>query len=146
MVPSDGVFVPDPSDSVTSKCSDVICFLEMCVHIFRRLGPAPETHESGVYHSIFLVHGGTPPSPEDGIALAGSSITQSSDINPGRTNFKGQHQCIHGNGFLFPIKKTSPKYQISPLVYLKLEFDAHISCKVADPLRVTQDWKYGSVC
>ena len=47
-----------------------------------------ETHESGVYRSIFPTHGGTPPSSEDGIALAGSSITQSSDINPGRSNFK----------------------------------------------------------
>ena len=47
-----------------------------------------ESHESEVYHCIFVVHGGTPPSPEYGIALAGSSITQSSDITRGRSNFK----------------------------------------------------------
>ena len=67
-----------------------------------------ETHESGIYHSIFLVHGGTPPSPEDGIALAGSSITQSSDINPGRSNFKGPFFYLDFAIFWWEVNKNVP--------------------------------------
>ena len=31
-----------------------LCYLELCVQIFRRDLSAPETHESGVYHFVFF--------------------------------------------------------------------------------------------
>ena len=40
--------------------------MELGVHIFRHYRSDPETHESGVYHSIFIVHGGTPPPYDEG--------------------------------------------------------------------------------